>query len=406
MSVVGIVCEYNPFHRGHLDHIRQSRAAAGGDAPVVCVMSGDFVQRGTPAVFDKHVRARAACACGADLVIELPLPWCVSSAERFARGGVGLLNDLGVVTHLSFGSEAGDLAPLTALALEAMEPETIEAVKDAMSGGMGFAPARQRALEEKLGRECAGLLEKPNNILAVEYLKALFSLNAALTPVTTRRTGSVHDGSSDGAFRCAAEIRSMLEAEEDVSPYLPAAAQEVLRGCEPMYMEKLEQAYMARLRMLPEEAFHALPDATEGLGNRLYRAVRTEPGVEAVLSAIKTKRYPMSRLRRMLTCAALGVRAGEAEERVPYARVLAASGAGRALLREMDGKSAVHHKARRRQGAWRRGGADIHPDGGRARLLRSRPRGDRRTRRGLGLEVRPGHALSHGGKTQRDRPPF
>lgn len=341
MSVVGIVCEYNPFHKGHLDHIRQSRAAAGGDAPVVCVMSGDFVQRGTPAVFDKHVRARAACACGADLVIELPLPWCVSSAERFARGGVGLLNDLGVVTHLSFGSEAGDLAPLTALALEAMEPETIEAVKDAMSGGMGFAPARQRALEEKLGRECAGLLEKPNNILAVEYLKALFSLNAALTPVTTRRTGSVHDGSSDGAFRCAAEIRSMLEAEEDVSPYLPAAAQEVLRGCEPMYMEKLEQAYMARLRMLPEEAFHALPDATEGLGNRLYRAVRTEPGVEAVLSAVKTKRYPMSRLRRMLTCAALGVRAGEAGKRVPYARVLAASGAGRALLREMDGKSAV-----------------------------------------------------------------
>ncbi len=341
MSVVGIVCEYNPFHKGHLEHIAQSRAAAGGDVPVVCVMSGDFVQRGTPALFDKHIRARAACAAGADLVLELPLPWCVSSAERFARGGVALLNALGVVTHLSFGSEVGELAPLTALALAAAEPETIEAVKAAMGEGMGFAPARQRVLEARLGRECADLLEKPNNILAVEYLKAIFSLPAGLTPLTSRRTGSVHDGRSDGELRCAAEIRSMLEAGENVAPYLPEATREALRGCEPMYMEKLEQAYMSRLRMLPEAAFDALPDATEGLGKRLYRAVHTETGVEAVLSAVKTKRYPMSRLRRMLTCAVLGLRAGEDGDCPPYARVLAANETGRALLREMDGKSAV-----------------------------------------------------------------
>lgn len=341
MSAIGIVCEYNPFHLGHLDHIRQSRALVGENTPVVCVMSGDFVQRGTPAVFDKHTRARAACACGADLVLELPLPWCVLSAERFARGAVGLLASLGVVTHLSFGSESGALAPLTALALAATEPETIEAVKAEMSGGMSFAPARQKVLEKRLGRELADLLEKPNNILAVEYLKALFSIDSEITPLTTLRSGSVHDGVSGGDVRCAAEIRSMLESREDVRPYIPAAAYDALRGGEPMLLEKLEQAYMARLRMLPEEAFHALLDATEGLGSRIYKAVRTESTVEGVLSAVKTKRYPMSRLRRMLTGAVLGLRADTAGDTPPYARVLAANEAGRALLREMDGKAAV-----------------------------------------------------------------
>lgn len=341
MSVIGIVCEYNPFHLGHLEHIAQSRAQVGENAPVVCVMSGDFVQRGTPAVFDKHTRARAACACGADLVLELPLPWCVSSAERFARGAVGLLSSLGVVTHLSFGSEIGTLAPLAALAMAAMEPETIEAVKAEMAGGMSFAPARQKVLAERLGHAWAALLEKPNNILAVEYLKAIFALEGELIPVTSQRTGTMHDGQSKGERRCAAEIRSMLEGREDVSPYIPAAANEVLRGVEPMLLEKLEQAYMARLRMLPEAAFDALPDATEGLGRRIYKAVRTEANVEAVLSAVKTKRYPMSRLRRMLTCAVLGVQSDTAGDTPPYARVLAANETGRALLREMDGKAAV-----------------------------------------------------------------
>lgn len=340
MNVIGIVCEYNPFHKGHLEHIRQSRQAVGEDAPVVCVMSGDFVQRGTPAVFDKHMRARAACAAGVDLVLELPLPWCLASAEGFARGAVGLLGQLGVVTHLAFGSECGDLAPLTALALAAAEEETLEQIKAEMSGGMSFAPARQKVLARRLGAE-AELLEKPNNILAVEYLKALFSLGMDITPVTSRREGSVHDKPSGGAVRCAAELRSMLEAGEDASPFIPAEANRVLREGKPVLLADLEQAYMARLRMLSEEDFNALPDATEGLGNRLYKAVRRESSVEAVLSAVKTKRYPLSRLRRMLSCAVLGLQARDVEGLPPYARVLACTERGRALLRTMADTSAV-----------------------------------------------------------------
>lgn len=339
MNVIGIVGEFNPFHLGHYHHFEQSRAQLGGDAPIVCVMSGDFVQRGSPAVFDKHARAATAAKCGADLVFELPLPWCISSAERFAMGGVGLLDSLGFVTHLSFGSEAGSLAPLTALALAAAEPENLERIKQQMSTGMSFAAAREMVLHSALGAE-AKLLETPNNVLGVEYLKALFALRSDMTPMTTLRGDVGHDTYSDGPKRSASQLRSMMEAGEDISEYVPRQARAMPReqmaaGRGPVTMESLESALISRLRMLRAEDFAALPDATEGLGNRLYKAVRTEASIDAILSAVKTKRYPLSRLRRMLVCAALGVDAGLGGDTPPYARLLASTERGRALLRNM-----------------------------------------------------------------------
>ncbi len=341
MSVIGIVGEFNPFHLGHYEHFRRSREQAGGpDTPIVCVMSGDFVQRGAPAVFDKHSRAEAAARCGADLVIELPLPWCLASAERFAFGGVSLLESLGFVTHLAFGSECGDLAPLTALALAAADPENLERIKDHMAAwGSSFAAARESVLAEVLGQE-ARLLESPNNTLAVEYLKALFSLRSDMIPLTTPRTDVGHDSVSDGPKRSASQLRSMMEAGEDIAAYVPAGARSMPRermdeGRGPVTMASLEEALLSRLRALRPEDFAALPDATEGLENRLYRAVRTEPSVGAVLSAVKTKRYPLSRLRRMVMCAALGVRAEDSAGRPGYARLLASTERGRALLRQV-----------------------------------------------------------------------
>ena len=340
-----MVSEFNPFHLGHFEHLAESRRALGGDAPVICVMSGDFVQRGGPAAFDKHVRARAAAMCGADLVFELPVPWANASAERFAMGAVGLLDRLGVVTHLSFGSESGDLAPLTAVALAASEPENIEKIKDRMAGGLPFAAAREAVLRDTLGPE-AELLQTPNNILGVEYLKALFALRSSMKPMTTLRTGAGHDSVTDGPKRSASQLRAMLEAGENIAPYLPAAvrsfpAEQMAVGRGPVTMGSLEQAVMSRLRLLREEDFCALPDASEGLGNRFYKAVRSEATVEGILSAVKTKRYPLSRLRRMVMSGALGLRQGMAEASVPYARLLASTEKGRALLREMSEKSAV-----------------------------------------------------------------
>ncbi len=340
MDVIGVVGEFNPFHWGHYDHFRLSRERLGPETPIVCVMSGDFVQRGAPAVFDKHARAEAAAKCGADLVFELPLPWCVSSAEHFALGAVGLLDSLGVVTHLSFGSETGDLAPLTALALAAAEPENIEKIKMRMGEGMSFAAAREMVLDETLGAE-ARLLETPNNVLGVEYLKALFRLESSMVPMTTVRTGTRHDGDSDGPKRSAKQLRSMMEAGEDIAAYMPPEArsmpaEQTAAGHGPVTMAALEEAILSRLRMLDAEDFAALPDATEGLGNRLYKAVGTEPSVAAVLSAVKTKRYPLSRLRRMLMCAALGVRSDTGGEKPGYARLLASTERGRALLKSVD----------------------------------------------------------------------
>lgn len=338
MNVIGIVGEFNPFHLGHAAHFRASREALGEDAPIVCVMSGDFVQRGGPAVFNKHARAEAAVLGGADLVFELPLPWCNASAERFALGAVGLLDGLGVVSHLSFGSEVGSLAPLTALALAAAEPETVQRVKEQMESGMPFAAAREKVLHETLGEE-ARLLQTPNNILAVEYLKALFALRSGMQPMTTLRSESRHDGMTDGPVRGAGQLRTMLEAGEDIRPFVPEAvgkvfARERAAGRGPVVLERMEQALMSRLRMLSQDDFCALPDATEGLGNRLYKAVRDEGSLMAVLAAVKTKRYPLSRLRRMVMAAVLGVREGMTEGAPPYARLLASTERGRDLLRD------------------------------------------------------------------------
>ena len=339
MNVIGVVGEFNPLHLGHVSHFRKSRALAGEDAPIVCVMSGDFVQRGEPACFHKHARARAAVMAGADLVFELPLPWCVASAERFAMGAVGLLDALGVVSCLAFGSETGDLAPLQALARAAAAPETMARIKEIMGGGVPFAMAREDALRETVGADAA-LLRLPNCILAVEYLKALEALGSAMTPVTTARTESDHDRASDGTVRSAGQLRAMLAAGEDIAAYVPAGMAELIAGETaagrgPVDMAALDQAMMARLRALEEKDFDALPDATEGLGRRLYKAVRDQGSVDAVIGAAATKRYPTSRLRRMALCAALGVRADMVEGTPPYARLLASTERGRALLRDV-----------------------------------------------------------------------
>ena len=184
-NVIGIVAEYNPFHNGHARLIEQTRAQLGAACPVVCVMSGDFVQRGSPAVYSKFARAEAAARSGADLVLELPLPWSLSSAEGFARGAVGLLGSLGVVTHLSFGSECGELEPLQRVAQVLLDPLLGEDLRAELRSGIPFAAARQQAVARRVGA-LAELLQAPNNILAVEYLKAIYDQRLELHPLTGR----------------------------------------------------------------------------------------------------------------------------------------------------------------------------------------------------------------------------
>ena len=327
METAGIVAEYNPFHRGHAWHIAETRRRLGGEAPVVCVMSGHWVQRGECALADKWLRAALALDRGADLVVELPTPWAMASAESFARGAVSLLAATGVVNVLSFGSETGELAPLEAAAAALDAPEYPERLRAALGRGLSFPAARQEAA----GAAC---LSAPNNNLGVEYLRSLRALGSTIRPLTVPRQGAGHDGPAAGGFASASELRRLLRAGrgEEAAPYLTAPWSGELAD-----MQHIERAVLARLRTMGEGDWAALPDGggAEGLPSRLAKAAREAVSLEDFYTRAKTRRYPHARLRRLALAAFLGLRAAERPAAPPYVRVLGLGGRGRALLRRM-----------------------------------------------------------------------
>lgn len=341
MAIIGIIAEYNPFHTGHGYHIARSRELLGADSTVICVMSGDFVQRGEAALYSKFARAEAACRCGADLVIELPLPWALSSAEGFARGAVGLLGALGA-THLSFGSECGDVQRLERIAENLIDPAVNAEISRELNenANNSYASARQTVLARRLGDE-AKLIEQPNNILAVEYLKAIYEQRLDITPMTVQRIGSGHDMTGDIGPKSASELRRMILSGEKVDNYIPKNALDVYSreeslGRQAMSRDFHETAILSRLRMFGENYYNSLPDSGGGLGSRLYKAAHEEATLDGILAAVKTKRYALSRIRRMCLCAALGVKKGAADGTPPYARVLAANSRGCEYLRVLS----------------------------------------------------------------------
>ena len=327
METAGIVAEYNPFHRGHAWHIAETRRRLGGDAPVVCVMSGHWVQRGECALADKWLRAALALDRGADLVVELPTPWAMASAESFARGAVSLLAATGVVDVLSFGSETGELAPLEEAAAALDAPDYPERLRAALGRGLSFPAARQEAA----GAAC---LSAPNNNLGVEYLRSLRALGSTIRPLTVPRQGAGHDGPAAGGYASASELRRLLRAGrgEEAAPYLTAPWSGELAD-----MQHIERAVLARLRTMGEGDWAALPDGggAEGLPSRLAKAAREAVSLEDFYTRAKTRRYTHARLRRLALAAFLGLRAAERPAAPPYVRVLGLGGRGRALLRRM-----------------------------------------------------------------------
>lgn len=327
METAGIVAEYNPFHRGHAWHIAETRRRLGGDAPVVCVMSGHWVQRGECALADKWLRAALALDRGADLVVELPTPWAMASAESFARGAVSLLAATGVVDVLSFGSETGELAPLEEAAAALDAPDYPERLRAALGRGLSFPAARQEAA----GAAC---LSAPNNNLGVEYLRSLRALGSTIRPLTVPRQGAGHDGPAAGGYASASELRRLLRAGrgEEAAPYLTAPWSGELAD-----MQHIERAVLSRLRTMGEGDWAALPDGggAEGLPSRLAKAAREAVSLEDFYTRAKTRRYPHARLRRLALAAFLGLRAAERPAVPPYVRVLGLGGRGRALLRKM-----------------------------------------------------------------------
>lgn len=339
MAAVGIVCEYNPFHLGHEKQLRMAREQLGGSTPVVCLMSGNFVQRGAPALFDKTVRARAAVECGASLVLELPVTCALSSAEGFARGAVEIFDRLGTVDTLCFGSETGDAAALVRAAEAMTAPVFTQALRLALTDGLSYPAARQRALEETLGD--GALLTSPNDILAAEYCKALFERRSRIRPLAVRREGGYHDETPDAENPSATAVRAALLRGEGWRQLVPEAAAAVYDGAARYTLTSGERAMLARLRGMSEAEWAQLPFGSEGLWSKLRRAVQTERSVEEILCAAKSKRYPRTRLQRMLMCGYLGITQTDLARPLTYVRVLAFDERGRAFLRRMRQSAAI-----------------------------------------------------------------
>ena len=330
MKAVGIICEYNPLHLGHQKQIAEIRRICGEDTAVVCLMSGNFVQRGHPAIVDKSIRAQMAVAAGADLVLELPIQYALSSAEGFASGGVQILGDF--CTHLCFGAETADRKLLIDTALALLSPGFPPLLKAELEKGMSFPAARQAALAQ-MGLN-GNLLETPNNILAVEYCKAILAQNSTMEPLPIHREGNYHDKLPDPENPSATALRQLLLADRNWQSYIPAEAQDPLAGAALHTLQAGERAILGKLRTMTDEEFEALPYGSEGLWRKFMHACREQATLEDIIGATKSKRYTRTRIDRMVMCAFLGLTFGDLMSPVPYIRVLAFTDRGRAVLKE------------------------------------------------------------------------
>ncbi|MGN0478303.1 MAG: nucleotidyltransferase family protein [Hominenteromicrobium sp.] len=334
--ISGIICEFNPLHNGHAALLRQVRRDADGG--VVCIMSGSFVQRGEATVLDKWSRTRLALENGADLILELPLPWAMSGAERFALGGVSLLNALGGADRLVFGSECGDAAPLLRIAEYLLSPQFSADIRPYLAAGLPFAAARGKAIEKALGPDYAALNEQPNNILGIEYCKALLRLGSGIIPYAVPRVAVGHDApDASGRFASASLIRQLSFENKPIAPFVPestAARIEALRAEKqyPADIRHLERAVLALLAIAPPERLRTVPDVSEGIENRIHTAAGSAASLEALYDAVKTKRYSHARIRRIVLSAFLGL-TNDLPATPPYLRVLGMNERGTEILR-------------------------------------------------------------------------
>ena len=374
MRTVGLVVEYNPFHNGHLYHLQQSKKLTGAEA-AVAVMSGHFLQRGEPALADKWARTEMALRAGCDLVLELPVAYSSQPAQWFAFGAVAVLHATGIVDAICFGSESGDIEALQAAAqVLADEPETLaRELKKRLRQGLPYPSAYTEAAKSLLSERglngIAFSLEQPNHTLGLHYLMALRKLRSPIVPYTVRRIKSEYNQTdiTDAAIASATALRRQLAETgswDRIAPYVPASTLEILereasRGRAPVDWECFAHPlFHELLRSRPEElARHA--EVTEGLEFRLRRAALrlSEWRVEALVEAVKTKRYTRTKLQRVLTRILLGhTKEQLSRERlaggVEYIRVLGFTERGRMLLKEMRKKAAVPVVLSAARGKW------------------------------------------------------
>ncbi len=342
MRTAGIIAEYNPLHNGHKAHIAATRAA--GAENIIVVLGSHFTQRGEPALLSKHDRVRMALAAGADLVIELPQLWTCSSAESFAYGGISLLNAIGCVDTISFGSECGNTDILKTIAdCMCNNPQFHMILQQKLKSGISYAAAVQSAIENILGTEIAAHMKEPNNILGIEYCKALYRLHSHIQPFTIQRMGAgYHQAATDGNITSATHLRQNLYKNDwqSLERFMPTKAANILceahknqRTCDDLAW--FWRVQLAKLRSMTADDLKSVDGVGEGLENRIITAARQCNSIPQLLDQIATKRYPRTRLQRILTAALLDIQTHPTEMTPPYIRVLGIGAHGADLLHQM-----------------------------------------------------------------------
>ncbi|HKI51724.1 MAG TPA: nucleotidyltransferase [Geothermobacteraceae bacterium] len=320
MRTVGLITEYNPFHNGHLHHLRQSKRLADAEV-AVAVMSGHFLQRGEPALVDKWTRTRMALAAGVDVVVELPFPWACNSAPQFADGAVAVLEALGGIDALCFGSESGELESLQGCARVLQEQDTLIATRTAeqLKTGTTYPAAREQVVREIAGDQVdAGLLATPNNILGIEYFRALERTASGIQPLTLPRIGAgFHDLEGFGEIASATGIRRMLAAGEGVGEYLPEPCGTLLADAlvsgESLDSEILHRLLVAAI-LRDAEQLATIYQVDNGLENRLIEAALASRDFDELVDKVKSRQLTRTRIQRILTYVLLGIQRDEMQQ--------------------------------------------------------------------------------------------
>ncbi len=344
MKLMAVICEYNPFHNGHAYQLNEQKKALSCDG-VICLMSGSFVQRGEPAICDKWARAEMALTCGCDLVLELPVVYSLQSAEGFARGAVSLLKKIGAEGYLAFGSECGDVTKLQKLASYAETDEYQTSLKNALLKGLSYPAACSLALASNPDL-AVDLNQKPNDILGVEYVKAINETKVQLTPAVLRRIGDYNSQEPVDNILSATGIRQKMMVGEDVHTYMPPKAHAVLQreikeGKAPVTADALTKLLQYSLLRADKAELCDICGISEGLENRVIDAAATLHSFNEIAQAAKTKRYPQTRLQRAMINILLGLTKKDAALSPAYARVLGMNENGSAILKELREKTTI-----------------------------------------------------------------
>ena len=334
MKTAAIICEYNPFHNGHKYLVDQAKSS--NDA-VVCIMSGSFVQRGDIAIFDKWTRTHQALLSGADLVVELPVCFSLNSAERFAYGSVNLADSMNVIDTLFFGSECGDANTLlNAANILLNEPSDVSAkIKKYMSEGMRHPVARTKAYSDILD---SSIINEPNNILGIEYIKALISKNSHIILQTVKRNSVNHDEPNPlGNFASASAIRKLIEEKDDIKKLVPKKIISLYKN--PVFPKGLDEMLRYKILNMTTEEISKINGVCEGLENRIKIACKECTSFDEISTFVKSKRYTLARIRRILLSILIGIDKDVALAPPSYLRILGSNATGRKILSQVKKNS-------------------------------------------------------------------